>query len=501
MNRRIGVALAALTLVVAFAHPAAADRLTISDFTPKSGPTGSTVVISGRGMKRVNAVTFNGVAAKFTVNTARQITATVPAGASTGKFTLIRPGRSATTATDFTITTSTPSEATPWLTFRHDPQHTGRSPSNGPSGNTVHVEWIYKAVNWIKSEPSIGPDGTVYIGDSTFPLCALDPAAGTLRWCTDVGGYVNQSSPAIGNPYTKTDAHGTRQVQRIYMGDRNNVLHAIDAEGLPLWKFKINLDGDVRASPIIGPPPTNTVYMMCGCTTRGVLHAFTPDGTLKWVTDLPTVRDTSPAAILRGSVFRLYVVSNNGILHAIDDIGTSGRIAWTLSLGADNSHSSPTIGSNGTIYVGSTKGVFAVRDDGTSATVLPGWPVLTSGDVDTTAAIAGTKLYVSSIRSGTRTFYAIDAAANPPKKLWSVSGPGPTASSFAHIPSPVIGANGLVYAAVGSEIYAFDPASATPATPRWRHSLPDNAISLTLGEGVLYVTARDSRLYALQDGL
>jgi outer membrane protein assembly factor BamB len=495
MIRRAFTALAALAFVALTIAPAAADLLKITSFSPGSGPPGSSVVINGGGMQRVNSVKFNGVAASFTVNSAKKVTATVPAGASTGKIAIARPGSTVSTATDFTVTI--PPTVTPWSSFQHDAKHTGKSAAAGPSASQVHAAWVYKAVNWIKNEPSIGPDGTVYIGDSKFPLCALDPASGTLKWCTDVGGYVNQSSPAIGNPFNKTDAQGTRTVQTIYMGERNNVFWAIDSEGDVLWSYKINLDGDVRQSPIIGPPPSNTVYMMCGCTTRGVLHAFTPDGTLKWFVNLPSVRDASPAAIERNGVFRLYVITNNGVLHAIDDVGPSGQIAWTLSLGSNSDHSSPSIGPDGTIYVGTDKGVYAVQDNGGSAQVRPGWPFLTSGGVDTTPSISNGRLFVSSFKSGTRTLYAIDATTSPPTQVWSKSGPGSTSSNFAQTPSAVIGGDGIVYAAIGEDVYAFNP---TSSTPRWQYSLPADAISLTLGNGVLYVSARNSRLYALVDG-
>lgn len=495
MDRRFVLAIVAAAAIVVAEGTARADLLKITGFTPPSGPVGTTVVISGGGMSRVNAVAFAGVGASFRVDSARQVTATVPDGASTGRITVTRPGSTVTSATDFTITTAP--ESTPWSSWQHDAQHSGRTGATGPSGSAVTRKWVYKAVNWIKNEPAIGTDGTVYIGDSKFPLCALSGASGALLWCTDVGGYVAQSSPAIGNPFVKTDAAGTRTVQTIYIGERNNVLWAIDDEGDTVWSYKIALDGDVRASPLIGPPPASRVFMMCGCTTRGVLHAFDPSGALAWVVNLPQVREASPAGILRGATFRLYVITNHGELIAVDDLGTRGEIAWTLPLGASSSMSSPSIGPDGTIYVGTEAGLFAVRDDGASGHVVPGWPFATAGNVDTTAAIAGSKLYVSSFRLGTRRLYAIDAAGGPPQQLWSVSGPGTSSTSFAQTPSAVIGGNGLVYAAIGPVVSAFDPASANPAVARWQHTLPADAISLTLGEGVLYVSAKDARLYAL----
>jgi hypothetical protein len=497
MIRRTATVLFALGLLVVGAAPAAADLPKITSFSPTSGPVGTSVVINGTGFTGTTAVKFGGASAGFTVNTSKKITAIVPPAATTGKISVTKPAGTATSATDFTVTP--PSSATPWPMFQHDPQHTGKSGATGPSTGAVHKNWEYKAVSWIKNQPSIGPDGTVYIGAGKFPLCALT-AAGAPIWCTNVGGYVDQSSPTIGNPFLKTDAQGTRMVQTIYMGDRNNVFWAIDSEGDVLWRYKINLDGDVRASAIIGPDPTHTVYMMCGCTTRGVLHAFDPNGTLKWFVTLPQVRDASPAGIQFGSHFRLYVVTNNGELYAIDDLGGSGQIAWQVELGAQSAHSSPSVGADGTIYVGTDDGLFAVKDNGGSGHVLPGWPVPTAGRIDTTAAISTGKLFVSSYASGKRTLYAIDPGTSPPTPLWSVTGRGSTTSSFALTPSAVIGANGFVYAAIGADIYAFDPAAVTPASPKWHFLLPAVAISLTVGDGVLYVSAKNSRLYALTPG-
>jgi len=501
MIRRAAVLLVVLAFLGVFAQPAAADLVKITSFSPLSGPPGTIVTINGGGLGTTTKVQFNGVNATFVVHTARKVTAVVPPTASSGPITVTKakPVSSATSVNDFTVTL--PPDTTPWPMFQHDPQHTGKSTGSGPSTSAVRANWEFKGPSWIKNEPSIGPDGTVYIGLARHPLCALEGASGTQKWCTNIGGFVNQSSATIGNPFMKTDAQGTRKVQTVYMGDRNNVFWAVDSEGDDLWSYKINLDGDVRASAIIGPEPTNTIYMMCGCTTRAVMHALAPDGTLKWFLNLPTSRDASPAAIQFGPHFRLYMVSNNAELVAIDDLGTSGVVAWTLPLATLSEHSSPTIGPDGTIYVGTEDGLFAVRDNGTSAQVLPGWPFPTAGGVDTTAAISSGKVYVSSLDGGTRTVYGINPATNPPTQLWSKTGPGSGSTSFAQTPSPVIGSNGLVYAAIGKQVYAFDPAVANPAaTPRWQFTLRDDAIALTVGDGVLYVSAKDSRVYALIAG-
>jgi hypothetical protein len=49
-------------------------------------------------------VTISGKSAAFTINSDIKITATVPVGALTGKFTITTPGGTATSATTFTVT-------------------------------------------------------------------------------------------------------------------------------------------------------------------------------------------------------------------------------------------------------------------------------------------------------------------------------------------------------------------------------------------------------------
>jgi hypothetical protein len=78
---------------------------TITSFTPTSGPIGTSVKITGTNLTGATAVTFNNVSATFVVNSATQITATVPTGATTGKIKVTTPGGSATSTADFVVST------------------------------------------------------------------------------------------------------------------------------------------------------------------------------------------------------------------------------------------------------------------------------------------------------------------------------------------------------------------------------------------------------------
>ena len=78
----------------------------ILSFSPGSGSTGTSVTILGKNFTGTTAVRFNGASASFTVNTQAQITATLPASASTGRITVTNPYGTATSATDFIVSTT-----------------------------------------------------------------------------------------------------------------------------------------------------------------------------------------------------------------------------------------------------------------------------------------------------------------------------------------------------------------------------------------------------------
>ncbi|MDP9235465.1 MAG: IPT/TIG domain-containing protein, partial [Actinomycetota bacterium] len=77
---------------------------TITGFTPTSGPVGTSVTITGTNFTGATVVKFNGLAASFTVNSATQITATVPSGATTGPIKVKNAVGAATSSTNFTVT-------------------------------------------------------------------------------------------------------------------------------------------------------------------------------------------------------------------------------------------------------------------------------------------------------------------------------------------------------------------------------------------------------------
>ena len=77
---------------------------TITSFSPSSGPVGTSVTINGTGLAGATVVKFAGVKATFIVNSDTEITASVPAGAGTGKIIVKTPSGIARSPSKFKVT-------------------------------------------------------------------------------------------------------------------------------------------------------------------------------------------------------------------------------------------------------------------------------------------------------------------------------------------------------------------------------------------------------------
>jgi hypothetical protein len=111
-----------------FTADPAACPVTVGVFTPTTGVVGTSVVINGTGFAAGATVKFNQTTATgVVVNSPTQITATVPAGATTGPIRVTVSGNTARSSGNFTVT---PVPA---------PTITSFTPTFGPTGTSVKI--------------------------------------------------------------------------------------------------------------------------------------------------------------------------------------------------------------------------------------------------------------------------------------------------------------------------------------------------------------------------
>jgi hypothetical protein len=88
--------------IVSYAISTTSGLPTLKTFSPAKGKLGASVNIWGYNLLNAAAVTFNGVSAKFTVESTR-ISAVVPAGATSGVIEASTPNGSASSVKSFTV--------------------------------------------------------------------------------------------------------------------------------------------------------------------------------------------------------------------------------------------------------------------------------------------------------------------------------------------------------------------------------------------------------------
>ncbi|MFA7345289.1 MAG: leucine-rich repeat protein [Terrimicrobiaceae bacterium] len=122
----------------------------ISGFTPASGLPGASVTISGANFFAITAVKFAGVEATFTTDSASQITATVPATATTGPITVASANGTAASQTAFVVEAP---EFTYETYFTGQDAYTVITGYTGPGGavtipNTLNGGRVTAIVDW-----------------------------------------------------------------------------------------------------------------------------------------------------------------------------------------------------------------------------------------------------------------------------------------------------------------------------------------------------------------
>ena len=342
---------------------------------------------------------------------------------------------------------------TPWPMFHHDVRHTGQSPYLGAQTNDL--KWNYSTGKIKCASPTIGLDGSIYI--AAHYLYALNPN-GSLKWRYEISPlYDVWGSPAIGSDGT------------IYVGSDLGYIYAINPNGSLQWRYHTLLY--TVSSPAIGSD--GTIYMGAWYGWDSKLYAIYPNGSLKWEFVPTGIIDyhCSPAIGLDGTIY----VGASDKLYAVNP---NGSLKWSRDWG----YSSPAIDSDGTVYVKFSKDLYALNPNGSMK-----WIYNVDDEFDSSATIGsdGT-IYIGS--RGYNKLYAI----NPNGSLkWSFSA-GDRFSS-----SAVTGSDGTIY--IGSndnKFYAINP----DGSLKWSYETGGSinyASAAIDSDGTVYMGSWDGNLYAI----
>jgi outer membrane protein assembly factor BamB len=174
----------------------------------------------------------------------------------------------------------------------------------------------------------------------------------------------------------------------------------------------------------------------------------------------------------------IYVGTLDGKLFAVSPHGASTK--WSVTTN-DTAGSSPAIGQDGTVYVGSTDhGLYAIKPDGTMA-----WRVDLGAEVTGSPAVGGDgTIYVGSVDGK---LHAVEAAG---KIRWAYATGGPITGT------PAVYA-GVVY--VGSADKKLHAVSVIDGTERWTYETQGAvATPVIASDGTVYVGSADARVYAIK---
>jgi outer membrane protein assembly factor BamB len=205
---------------------------------------------------------------------------------------------------------------------------------------------------------------------------------------------------------------------------------------------------------------------------------------LKWTFTTDGSVSSSPAIGADGTI---YVGSCDNKLYAINPNGSQ---KWSFTTG-DIITSSPAIGADGTIYVGSwDKKLYAINPDGSQKWSFATGGPLTGGEIFFSPAIgADGTIYVEPVDVY---LYAMNPDGS---QKWSFT-TGDWITGGSPYTSLAIDADGTIYAgAVDANLYAIRPSGSL----KWSFATEDTiSSSPAIGaDGTIYVGSYDSKLYAI----
>ncbi|MET4074790.1 IPT/TIG domain-containing protein [Hymenobacter sp. UYCo722] len=372
------------------AFTVAAPAPSLSSLSPATGPVGTSVVITGTGFTGATSVSFNGTAAAFTVNSATQLTATVPAGATTGNVTVAAPGGT--------------SNGLPFAVLPPAPTLTNLSPSSGPLGTSVTLTGTSLTGT---TSVSFNGSSASFVVNSATQLTATVPAGAStgLVTVTTPGGSSNGITFSVTAPVpvlsSLSPTSGPAGTSVTIIGTGLTGTTAVSFNGLAA-PFAVVNAGTITATVPAGATTGLVTVTTPGGTSNGLAFSVTiPASTITALS--PTSGPVGTTVIITGTnLTGATGVTFNGVSAALV-VNSATQLTTTVPGGA----------TTGSVVVHTPGG----PSNGILFTVVPAAPTLTgispnSSPVGTTVIITGTNLTGTTAVSfnGTGATFTVNSA-------------------------------------------------------------------------------------------
>ncbi len=350
---------------------------TLTTLTPGSGLVGATVVLGGTNLNGATSVRFNATeAVGYVVNSASQITASVPTGATTGKVWVLTPRGLTCSATPFTVVTTAPTA----------PVISSFAPNYGSPGALVVLTGLRlggaTAVTFGGGVAAASFTATATQLIATVPIGAV---TGTISVTTPGGSAITGSAFTISTPAAPaisgfSPGSGPVGTSVTVSGSGFTGVTSVRLNGLAVVPTVPN------AGQLSFPVPTGA--------TSGRISILASGGLMRSATDFivvpaPAITAFSPASGAVGSAVTLTGTNLTGAT-AVRFNGVSAPVFTVVSA------TQLTV----TVPAGATTGVLSVTTPGgtatsaTTFTVVP-TPAPTISSISPASGIIGTTVTVS----------------------------------------------------------------------------------------------------------
>ena len=327
-------------------------------------------------------------------------------------------------------------------------------------------DWSVNLFSDVRSSPTVGPDGTIYVGSDNDRLYAVEPGtgSGSIKW-----NYQTSGKSALNRPSATTGP-------RYYATCTNGNLYAISTSNGNL-QWSLPLGAASPSKPVVDS--NGLIYVTAGIYLIKIDPGSQAIVLLFSAPLNPTARS---APVLNGDGSRVLVIFNNDQLYALNSADFTA--IWNRP--ASGSVGSPVVHpSTGDIYVSVNTGMNQWGSDGTFKGSYGFGSSVSSGP---SISLDGNTVYVGYV---TGVLAARNAAGLGPR--WTYS----TGSSQAITSPPMIdGSEHIYFGSNNNSVYALF----SDGSLKWSFSTGGDVRTTPAidANGIVYAGSDDNQLWAIE---